>query len=109
MIAEAANIRGIPVPYADTAGLRKAEDPVENWGWSWLGAQQKKQLVLLVFDCNQPVAPEEKELLKELSPRRALLVANKATSKLPTLPRISEITDPPCLFVSAKTGAGLRS
>ncbi|HQD39206.1 MAG: tRNA uridine-5-carboxymethylaminomethyl(34) synthesis GTPase MnmE [Firmicutes bacterium] len=110
VIAEAANIRGIPVVLRDTAGLRKAEDPVEKLGVELARrTAEEAALVLLVFDCTRPVAPEEKELLKELSPRRALLVANKSDLQAAYTPQdLSEITDLPAFFVSAKTGAGLE-
>ena len=110
VIAEAANIRGIPVVLRDTAGLRKAEDPVEKLGVELARrTAEEAALVLLVFDCTRPVAPEEKELLKELSPRRALLVANKSDLQAAYTPQdLSEITPPAFSFLQ-KQGLALRS
>ena len=88
---------GWPVELSDTAGRRRAEDPLEQAGIARaLAAADAADLVLEVFDAREPaVSP-----LFATSGRR-LRVGNK----IDLLPAGSPV--PEGLLVSARTGAGL--
>src|SRR5438128_3239733 len=77
-IEETANIRGLPVVFIDTAGLRDAGDEIEIEGirrsrQSW----QKAELILHVLDISEPWSQEEEKYLAEFSGKKRLLILNK--------------------------------
>ncbi len=104
-IEETANVRGIPVVFIDTAGLREAADGIEAEGVRRSRqALGSAELVLHVLDGSEPLAAFDKELLGEFAGARRLLVRNKAD-----LPRRLEL--PAGLAAVAAcclTGAGIE-
>jgi tRNA modification GTPase len=87
LVAETANIGGIPLRFVDTAGIRPAEDEVERIGVEKsFQAIADSDLRLLVVDASEAWTDGDSNLLCKVRPLGALLVAcNK--SDLP--PRIS--------------------
>jgi len=77
-IEETANVRGIPVVFIDTAGLREAKDEIESEGirrsHQSLAAAE---LVLHVFDASEPLTPEDEKYLAEFAGKKRILVRNK--------------------------------
>ena len=68
---------GWPVELADTAGIRRTEDPLESLGIARSRReQQSADLVLLVLDRSEPLQPIDHDLI-EANPG-ALLVVNKS-------------------------------
>jgi tRNA modification GTPase len=110
MISEYTSISGIPVRLADTAGIRKSEDSIEQ-----LGIDRSRQAIadsdaiLLVIDASRPKSAEDMNLRNELRDSRCIAVLNK--SDLPSCWTHEEISifagDWPWLEVSAKTGSGI--
>jgi tRNA modification GTPase len=104
---------GWPVEISDTAGLRTAEDPIEQAGIELaLNKIAAADLVLLVFDASQPWTEVDQALVVPASAGsetqyrlkaglKALLVANK--SDLPP----AAGSRPRALAVSAATSAGV--
>jgi tRNA modification GTPase len=79
LVSETVAIGGIPVKLVDTAGIRRALDEAESIGIrKSMEALADADLVLVVFDSSQPLAPEDKELLDQVAGRAAIAVANKA-------------------------------
>jgi tRNA modification GTPase len=77
-IEETANIRGLPIVFIDTAGLREARDEVEAEGIRRSRATlAKAELILHVFDASEPVTMEDEKDLAEFSGRKRILVRNK--------------------------------
>jgi tRNA modification GTPase len=110
LIEETFNLGGVPVRLSDTAGLRPAVDQVEA-----LGVQRAQErvaeanVILYLVDASLSLAPEDREVLRELSGRRGLALMNKID--LPQ--RLSEAelraaTDFPLVKISALTGQGLE-
>src|SRR4029077_13374743 len=63
-IEETANIRGLPVVFIDTAGLRESEDVIEREGIRRSHeALAKAELVLHVLDASELLAPADQEYL----------------------------------------------
>ena len=91
------DVLGWPVRYADTAGLRDADERLERMGIEvsrrYVAAAD---LVLLCVEADREATPDERRLLGE---RPSLLVRSKAD--------LSPETDGEGLGVSAVTGAGL--
>jgi tRNA modification GTPase len=79
MIEDQLDIRGIPVTFADTAGLHETDDPVEI-----LGIQKTKQaidaadLILFITDISQPVTADDDMLYAAICHKKIILVANKS-------------------------------
>lgn len=111
VIEESLAIQGIPVRLSDTAGLREAAgDRVEELGMARTKDRlEQADVVLYLVDGSQPLAPEDRRLLKELTGRAGLAVINKAD--LPqrlSEKELEEATTFPRLRISALTGQGLE-
>jgi len=78
-IEEALDLDGLPVRLVDTAGLRETGDAVERVGLE-RGREitERADVVLLVVDRTQPLAPEDVALAQDLGPERAVAVFNKS-------------------------------
>jgi len=104
-IEETANIRGVPVVFIDTAGLREAADDIEAEGVRRSRRTlEAAELLLHVLDGSEPAEDWDNKLLTELAGRKRLLVRNKAD--LPrrlNLPNGLAAIDVCCL-----TGAGIE-
>ncbi len=87
LVAETANLGGIPLRFLDTAGVRQALDAVEKIGVErTFRAIADSDLRLLVVDASEPWTEEDARLFEKLRPLGTLVIAlNK--SDLP--PRVS--------------------
>lgn len=78
-IEETANIRGLPVVFIDTAGLREARDEIEAEGIRRSRESlARADLVVHVMDASEPLAAADETFLQEFSSKRRILVKNKA-------------------------------
>jgi tRNA modification GTPase len=106
-IEETANIRGIPVVFIDTAGLRDANDELEAEGIRRSHTSlQRAELILHVLDHSEPLTDSDQNYLREFAAKKRIIVRNKMD--LPnqlTLPPL----DSPVVEVSCATGAGLEA
>ncbi len=107
-IEETANIRGLPVVFVDTAGLREAGDAIEVEGIRRSRATlERAELVLHILDASEPWAALDQVFLEEFSGKKRLLVLNKCD-----LPRRIELPDgfgATAVDVSCRTGTGLET
>ncbi|MEO5802436.1 MAG: tRNA uridine-5-carboxymethylaminomethyl(34) synthesis GTPase MnmE [Verrucomicrobiota bacterium] len=77
-IEETANIRGLPVVFVDTAGLRDSVDEIEIEGIRRSRETlDKAELILHVLDNSEPMTPADEIYLKEFSGKKRILVRNK--------------------------------
>ncbi len=106
-IEETANIRGIPVVFIDTAGLREGNDEIEIEGIKRSRASlERAELILHVLDNSEPLTEADANYLREFAGKKRILVRNK--SDLP--PRLELSSDnTPVVAVSCTSGAGLES
>src|SRR6185437_15349894 len=75
---ETANIRGLPVVFIDTAGLREARDEIEVEGIRRSRESlQKAGFVLHVFDASEPLTEADEKFLAEFAGKKRILVRNK--------------------------------
>jgi tRNA modification GTPase len=105
-IEETANIRGLPVVFVDTAGLRDSGDEIEAEGVRRSReALDRAELVLHVLDNSEPLSRAEEIHLAESAGKPRILVRNKIdlASRL-DLPAASG----PVVGVSALTGQGIE-
>lgn len=77
-IEETANIRGIPVVFIDTAGLREAGDEIEVEGIRRSRQSlARAEFILHVLDASEPLTPADDKYLSEFADKRRILVRNK--------------------------------
>ena len=92
-IEETANVRGIPVVFIDTAGLREAQNEIESEGIRRSRESlARAEFILHVLDASEPLTPEDETFLAEFAGKKRILVRNKAD--LPVrlqLPREPEV------------------
>jgi tRNA modification GTPase len=104
-IEETANVRGIPVIFIDTAGLREASDEIEMEGIRRSrGALADAELILHVLDAAEPLTDDAEKLFSEFSQKKRLLIRNKTDLpvRLQLPPGIS------ALDVCCLTGKGIE-
>lgn len=106
-IEETANIRGIPVIFVDTAGLREATDQIEQEGIRRSRSSiQAAELILQLLDGAEPIHPEDEKWLAEFGGKKRIVVINK--SDLPQKLVVPE-SIPQVVRISCATGEGLES
>ena len=77
-IEESVKIAGIPIHIIDTAGIRNATNEVEK-----IGIEKSKKmiemadLIIAIFDITNDVEQEDKEILKLIKDKKAIIVLNK--------------------------------
>jgi tRNA modification GTPase len=104
-IEETASVRGVPIVFIDTAGLRQAGDEIEVEGVRRSRhTLTSAELILHVLDNSEPLGEWDQRLLTEYAGRPRLLVCNKAD--LPGRLKLPE--DQSAIEVSCLTGAGLE-
>ena len=77
-IEETANIRGLPVIFIDTAGLREARDEIEVEGIRRSRESlASAEFILHVLDASEPLTSADEIYLKEFADKKRILVCNK--------------------------------
>jgi len=77
-IEETANIRGLPVVFIDTAGLREARDEIEVEGIRRSRESlAKAEFILHVLDASEPLTIADKNYFTEFAGKKRILVRNK--------------------------------
>jgi tRNA modification GTPase len=90
-IEETANIRGLPVVFIDTAGLRESEDAIEIEGVRRSRESlARAELILHVLDASVPLTPQDEHYLSEFTAKKRIVVRNKVD-----LPQQLELTASP--------------
>jgi tRNA modification GTPase len=78
LVSESVAIGGVPVRLVDTAGIRRALDEAESIGIrKSMEALADADLVLVVLDSSQAAGEEDRELLRQVEGRAAIVVENK--------------------------------
>lgn len=107
-IEETADIRGVPVVFIDTAGIREARDETEAEGVRRSRSSlNQSELVLHVLDRSEPFTAADQECLAEVQDKKRIVVLNKQD-----LPRRLDWQSPPeipTISVCCLTGQGVES
>src|SRR5437763_11041037 len=78
-IEETANIRGLPIIFIDTAGLREGRDEIEVEGIRRSHQSlEKAELILHVLDASEPWTEADQKYLAEFSHKKRILILNKS-------------------------------
>jgi tRNA modification GTPase len=107
-IEETANIRGLPVVFVDTAGLREGGDEIEIEGIRRSRESlARAEFILHVLDCSESLTPADENYLTEFAAKKRILVRNKTdlTAKL-VLP---DQMNAPVVEVCCLSGKGIES
>ena len=101
-------LSGVPIHVVDTAGLRQAQDVVEQLGIerTWNAARDADVLVVIV-DVRQGKTPADSEIVRCLPPTIPRIVVANKIDLLDTVSTIEESRSLGEVRVSAKTGAGI--
>jgi len=103
-IEETANIRGLPVVFVDTAGLRESTDTVEMEGVRRSRQTfESAELILHVLDGAEPLTTADQNYLAEFAGKKRILIGNKSD-----LPRRLNLPEP-SNNVSCVTGEGVEA
>jgi tRNA modification GTPase len=106
-IEETASIRGLPVVFIDTAGLREARDEIEGEGIRRSRqALEQAELVLHVLDHSEPFTPADEAFLAEFRHKKRLLVRNKVD--LPARLQLPASLAETAVEVCCLTGKGIE-
>jgi tRNA modification GTPase len=77
-IEEMANLRGLPVIFIDTAGLREARDEIELEGIRRSRTSlASAEFILHVLDASEPLTSADENYLTEFADKKRILVRNK--------------------------------
>lgn len=107
-IEETANIRGLPIVFIDTAGLRQARDEIEVEGIRRSRRSlETAELILQVVDASEPWTSEDDLFLAEFSGKKRILVLNKAD--LPARLVVPQGNTAPTVGLSCLTGQGIET
>jgi len=105
-IEETANIRGLPVVFVDTAGLRESGDEIEIEGIRRSRATlAKAELILHVLDNSESITPADETYLAEFSGKKRILVRNK----IDLLKKLSLPDDLKTVDVCCLSGKGIEN
>jgi tRNA modification GTPase len=106
VLTETVNLDGIPLRFADTAGVRHTTDRVESIGVSRaFETLADADLALVVLDGSASIHEDDRHVLEKTADMRHVIVINKAD--LPQTLDTAPLNGAPRVFVSAKTGQGV--
>ena len=108
-IEETGNIRGLPVVFIDTAGLREAQDEIEREGIRRSRESfARAELILHVLDASEPLTTYDHDYFAEFASKKQIVIRNKtdlaSKLELPALPVAAPVVDICCL-----NGAGIEA
>jgi tRNA modification GTPase len=107
-IEETANIRGLPIVFVDTAGLRETRDEIESEGVRRSRQMlEQAELVLHVVDASRPITAADEQYHAELKGKKQILVCNKVDLPVQFQPPAG-LTEP-MVEVSCLNGKGIES
>jgi len=107
-IEETANVRGLPIVFVDTAGLREPGDTLEREGIRRSHVSvERADLILHVLDHSEPFTAVDRQYLERFAHKARVLVRNKID--LPGQLALPQPLPARLVHVSALTGAGVES
>ncbi|MTI67013.1 MAG: tRNA uridine-5-carboxymethylaminomethyl(34) synthesis GTPase MnmE [Firmicutes bacterium] len=78
IIEEYVNVNGIPLKIIDTAGIRETDDVVEKIGVNKAkNLLNESDLAIVIFDGSRDLTDEDKEIMKLIKDRKAIILINK--------------------------------
>lgn len=82
IIEEAVSVKGIPVKIIDTAGIRRADNKIEQIGIERSKkSAEESDLVIALFDSTKPLDEEDEKILEIINHKKCIVVLNKIDLK----------------------------
>ncbi len=107
-IEETANIRGLPVIFIDTAGLREGRDEIEVEGIRRSRESlAQAEFILHVLDAGERLTEADGKYLEEFAGKKRILVRNK--TDLPVKLELNGVGAGPVIDVSCLSGQGVEA
>jgi tRNA modification GTPase len=107
-IEETANIRGLPVIFIDTAGLREGRDEIEVEGIRRSRESlAQAEFILHVLDAGEGLTEADGKYLEEFAGKKRILVRNK--TDLPVKLELNGVGAGPVIDVSCLSGEGIEA
>jgi len=108
LIRQSVEIRGLPVHIVDTAGLRRAEDAVEEIGIArtW-DAIAHSDVALIVSDLSVNDPEPLADICAKLPVGLRRIFVNNKTDLVGQSPRVTSSSENDEIWISAKTGSGI--
>ena len=109
ILEETIVLHGISLRMIDTAGIRDTEDVVEKIGvGKAIEYAKDADLVLYVVDASIPLDENDREIIKLLEDKKAVIILNKTDLKQVVEERdLRELADHPVVSISAKEEEGI--
>lgn len=109
ILEETIVLHGISLRMIDTAGIRNTEDVVEKIGvGKAIEYAKDADLVLYVVDASTPLDENDREIIKLLEDKKAVIILNKTDLKQVVEERdLRELADHPVVSISAKEEEGI--
>lgn len=93
-IEEYVSINGIPFKFVDTAGIRKADNKVEEIGIEKSKKVAKESdLIIAMFDNSKELSKEDKEILEFIKDKKAIILLNKCDLEDRKLQKAKEVIE----------------
>jgi len=109
-IEETANIRGLPVIFIDTAGLREARDAIEVEGIRRSRESlARAEFILHLLDASQPLTPADDQYFAEFAGKKTIVVLNKLDLPRQLVLPPGRADTGPVVTVSCATGQGIEA
>ena len=107
-IEESIDIRGVPVTFVDTAGIRTTSEIIEQQGVARSQIElEQADIPLVVFDASRPPDEDDRRLVDLLSSRDGVFILNKCDLDSYNPESYAKLTaDGRCVRTSAKNGTG---
>jgi tRNA modification GTPase len=100
-------LNGLNFKLMDTAGIRRADDMIEQEGIRRSHeAMNQAELILLVLDASRPIHDEDRWLMNQVPKTKTIAIWNKNDLAIQELPNLDF---PHLVFISAKHRTGLET
>jgi len=115
IIEEYINVKGIPVRFLDTAGIRDAVEPVEAIGVERSRkAAEEAELVIMMIDAGTGILEEDFDILESLENKKKIIIINKTDiaqdEKIVEMKRqLRERYEAPVVTASMLDGSGIEA
>lgn len=110
VVEECVRLGEVTIRLSDTAGLRDTADRIEQIGVRIAKEKlEQADLILAVFDSQQPLSAEDLALLEQLKGRQVIVILNKSDAGEARILPEQLAAFPYCITMSAKEGNGLEA
>jgi len=113
IIEEYVNVKGIPVRFLDTAGIRTTQDPIESIGVERAQkAALEADLIILVLDGKTGIMPEDEQILDVFREKKKIIIINKTdivkeSNIVKIKEQLRDITEQAPVVASVINGVGI--